>query len=142
MPQNPPHGYHTITPQAVVDDARAMLDFVEKVFDGTVISLYEEGDSVRHSEIQVGDSRLMIASSNEEFLEFPFMMNVYVDDVDTTFAKAVEHGATPLRDPEDQFYGDRTGGVRDTQGNQWWISTHIEDVSDEEVERRMSEMSD
>jgi PhnB protein len=67
------------------------------------------------------------------------MLNVYVDDVDAAFAKAIEHGATPLREPIDQFYGDRTGGVLDSQGNQWWISTHIEDVSEEEIRRRMEE---
>ncbi|HEU4895166.1 MAG TPA: VOC family protein, partial [Acidimicrobiia bacterium] len=66
--------------------------------------------------------------------------NVYVDDVDATFAKALERGATPLREPADQFYGDTTGGVLDDQGNQWWISTHIEDVSEEELRRRMEEM--
>jgi uncharacterized glyoxalase superfamily protein PhnB len=81
----------------------------------------------------------MIASASEEFGAFPLMVNLYVDDVDATFAKAIEHGATSLRDPADQFYGDRTGGVIDPQGNHWWISTHIEDVSEEEMRRRAAE---
>ena len=82
----------------------------------------------------------MIATASEEFPAFPLMLNVYVDDVDAAFAAAVEHGAAPLREPADQFYGDRTGGVVDSQGNQWWMSTHIEDVSEDEIRRRMEEM--
>lgn len=142
MPQNQPAGYHTVIPQTVVEDARATLAFVENVFGGKVLEVYEEdGGRVRHSEVEIGDSRVMIASTNDEFGPFPFLVTVYVDDVDATYARAVEHGATGLREPEDQFYGDRTAGVLDSQGNQWWVSTHIEDVSPEEMQRRMSELS-
>lgn len=82
----------------------------------------------------------MIANASEAFPAFPLMANVYVDDADAVFAGAIELGATSLREPEDQFYGDRTGGVIDSQGNQWWISTHIEDVSEEEMQRRIAEL--
>ena len=140
MPKNPPNGYHSITPQIMAEDARETLDFITKVFDGKPLTVYEDGGRIVHSEIQIGDSRLMVASSNEEFPDFPLMTNLYVDDVDAVYARALEHGAIGLREPEDQFYGDRTGGVLDGQGNQWWISTHIEDVSREEMERRMAEM--
>lgn len=141
MVQTPPEGYHTLTPQIMSDDARVTLEFIKEVFDAEVLQLYEDGDRIFHSELRIGDSRIMVASSNDEFGDFPLMTNIYVDDVDATFAKAVEHGASPLREPEDQFYGDRTGGVVDDQGNQWWISTHIEDVSEEEINRRMAEMA-
>jgi uncharacterized glyoxalase superfamily protein PhnB len=141
MTQNPPEGYHTITPQTVVEDARATLDFVEKVFGAKLLDVYEENGRIRHSEVEIGDSRLMVASTNEEFGIFPMMVSIYVDDVDATYAAAVDHGATGLREPGDQFYGDRTAGVLDSQGNQWWISTHIEDVSPEEMQRRMAELS-
>ncbi|HJQ77121.1 MAG TPA: VOC family protein [Acidimicrobiia bacterium] len=139
MPSNPPPGYHTLTSQAIVEDARATLAFVEDVFGGEVLDTFEEEGRIRHSEIKVGDSKLMVASTSEEFGAFPVMMNVYVEDVDATFERAIDHGATSLRPPEDQFYGDRTGGVLDSQGNQWWISTHIEDVSPEEMQRRIEE---
>ncbi|HUF15717.1 MAG TPA: VOC family protein [Acidimicrobiia bacterium] len=139
MPQNPPEGYHTLTPQIVVEDARETIDFVQNVFDADLRENYEDDGRIVHSEVMIGDSRLMIASASEEFGVFPLMVNLYVDDVDATFAKAIEHGATSLRDPADQFYGDRTGGVIDPQGNQWWISTHIEDVSEEEMRRRAAE---
>jgi uncharacterized glyoxalase superfamily protein PhnB len=140
MPANPPSGYHTITPQTVVADARETIDFVEKVLDAEIESIFETEGVIQHAEATIGDSRMMLASANDEFPVFPFMVNVYVDDVDATFARAVEHGATPVRKPEDQFYGDRTAGVTDGQGNQWWFATHIEDVSDEEMERRIAEM--
>ena len=117
-----------------------MLDFVVDVFGGEVLDIYEEEGLIRHSEVRVGDSRLMVASANEEFGVFPVMMNIYVEDVDATYARAIAHGATSLRPPEDQFYGDRTGGVLDSQGNQWWISTHIEDVAPDEMQSRIEEM--
>jgi uncharacterized glyoxalase superfamily protein PhnB len=141
MPQNPPAGYHTVIPQTVVEDARSTLDFIEKVFGGRVLEVFEEEGRIRHSEAEIGDSRVMVASTNDEFGPFPFMISVYVDDVDDAFQRAVDNGARPLREPEDQFYGDRSGGVLDTQGNQWWISTHIEDVSAEEMQRRLAAMS-
>lgn len=139
MPKNPPEGYHTLTPQIVVEDARETIEFVQNVFDADLREIYEDDGRIVHSEVMIGDSRLMIASASEEFGAFPLMVNLYVDDVDATFAKAIEHGATSLRDPADQFYGDRTGGVIDPQGNHWWISTHIEDVSEEEMRRRAAE---
>ncbi|MGH3650862.1 MAG: VOC family protein, partial [Acidimicrobiia bacterium] len=132
-------GYHTLTPQILVEDARETIEFVQNVFDADLREIYEDDGRIVHSEVMIGDSRLMIASASEEFRVFPLMVNLYVDDVDATFAKAIEHGATNLREPADQFYGDRTGGVIDPQGNQWWISTHIEDVSDEEMRRRAAE---
>lgn len=141
MPQNPPEGYHTLTPQIMSDNARETLEFLKAVFDAEPLDLYEDGDRIVHSELRIGDSRIMLATASESFPAFPIMANVYVGDVDATFAKAVASGAKPLREPEDQFYGDRTGGVEDLQGNQWWIATHIEDVSDEEVRRRMAELS-
>jgi len=142
MPQNPPAGYHTVIPQTVVEDARATLDFIEEVFGGKVLEVFEEEGRIRHSEAEIGDSRVMVASTSDEFGPFPFMVSVYVDDVDDAFRRAVDKGARPLREPEDQFYGDRSGGVLDTQGNQWWISTHVEDVSAEEMQRRLAAMGE
>ena len=139
MAQNPPEGYHTITPQTIVEEAHATLDFIKEVFNASIDEVYEDDGVVQHAQARIGDSLIMIATASEEFPAFPFMLNVYVDDVDAAFAAAVEHGATPLREPADQFYGDRTGGVVDSQGNQWWMSTHIEDVSEEEIRRHMED---
>jgi PhnB protein len=141
MPQNQPDGFHTVTPQIISSDARKTLEFVEAVFDAKTLRVYEDGELIVHSEVMVGDSRIMVAQADDEFGDFPAMLNVYVDEVDATFAKAVEHGASPLRAPEDQFYGDRIGGVVDSEGNQWWIATHLEDVPEEEVRRRIAELA-
>lgn len=141
MPPNPPEGYHTLTAQAINENAQETIDFLVEVFGAEVDFVFENDGFIAHAELLIGDSRIMVSSESEEFAAFPVMMMVFVDDVDDTFARAVEQGATPLREPEDQFYGDRSGGVRDRQGNQWWISTHIEDVSEEEIQRRMAEMS-
>jgi uncharacterized glyoxalase superfamily protein PhnB len=140
MPKNPPDGYHNVTPQTIVDNAKETIDFLTNVFGAITHDIYEDGGRVVHSEVSIGDSRVMIADSSKEFGRFPLMTNVYVDDVDATYQKALASGATSLREPEDQFYGDRTAGVVDDQGNQWWMSTHIEDVSQEEMARRMAEM--
>lgn len=141
MPENPPEGYHTVTLQLIVEDARKTLDFIADVFDGELLDIYESDGSINHAEAKIGDSRVMVASASSEFPSCPAMLVIYVDDVDVTYRRALEEGAVSLREPEDQFYGDRTGGVRDDQGNQWWISTHIEDVSAEEMSRRIGEMS-
>jgi PhnB protein len=130
----------TLTVQIVTDNARSLIAFVEDVFDAETTEIYEDGDQVIHSQVVIGDSNLFIADSNDEFGPFPAMLNVYVDDVDAVHARALEKGATTLRDPEDQFYGDRSGGVLDNHGNQWWISTQVEEVSEEEMRRRMAEM--
>jgi len=140
MVQNPPKGYHTITPQTIVEDAHATLAFIEEVLGASIEEVYEADGVVQHAQARIGDSLIMIATASGNFPAFPLMLNVYVDEVDATFVKAIEHGATPLREPTGQFYGDRTGGFLDDQGNQWWISTRIEDVSDDEIRRRMEEM--
>ena len=137
MAENPPEGYHTVTPQLMVEDARETLDFIAAVFDAELLDVYESDGTINHAEATIGDSRVMVASASSEFPAVPAMLVVYVDDVDATYRRALEFGAVSLREPEDQFYGDRTGGVRDGQGNQWWISTHVEDVSPEEMHRRM-----
>ncbi len=102
-------------------------DEVYKGPDGRVI----------HAELRIGDSVLMISDSNPQFPALPAMVNVYTEDVDAAYKRALKAGATSLREPSNQFYGDRTAGIKDVYGNQWWIATHVEDVSQEELEKRM-----
>ena len=138
MPRNPPDGYHTATPQAIVGDPDDMIRFVTDVLGGELKERYEHDGVVMHAEVQIGDSRIMIGGANDEYPPFPIMTHLYVDDVDTVYAKALDHGATSIQEPADQFYGDRSGGVADSQGNRWWLATHIEDVTAEELERRFT----
>lgn len=130
----------TITVQIVCENARSLISWIEQVFDAETTGIYEDGDQVIHSSLTIGNSNLFVSDSNDDFGPFPAMLSVYVDDVDEIHARAIEKGATNLREPEDQFYGDRSGGVLDNHGNQWWISTQVEEVSDDEMRRRMTEM--
>ena len=91
----------------------------------------------RHAETQIGDSIIMIGQARDEWKSRPVMLCLYVSDCDTLYKRALAAGARVVREMTNQPYGDRSGGVEDSQGNQWWISTHVEDVSPEEVERRM-----
>lgn len=139
MPENPPTGYHTVTPQSIVPEPREVIDFVREVFGATLDDQYVVDDVIVHAEVVLGDSRIMIGASNEDYPPMPLSTHTYVDDVDAAYEKAIELGATSLREPEDEFYGDRTGVVRDSQGNLWSIATAIEEVSREEMQRRMAE---
>ncbi|MBV8208272.1 MAG: VOC family protein, partial [Acidobacteria bacterium] len=89
--------------------------------------------------MQIGDSMLMMGCAGGAYPAMPAMVYVYVPDVDAAHARALAAGASEVRAPENQFYGDRSGGVTDQQGTQWWMGTHFEDVSNEEVERRARE---
>lgn len=139
MAVNPvPEGFHTVVPYLTVDDAGALINFIEKAFDAKVTySMKDEDGSVRHAEAKIGDSMIMIGQARDEWKSRPGMFCLYVSDCDSLFKRALAAGAKVIRDIADQPYGDRSGGVEDSQGNQWWISTHVEDVSPEEVERRM-----
>ena len=94
--------------------------------------------AIRHGEVEIGDSRVMLADATNESPAVPAMLHLYVEDVDAVYRAALEAGAESVREPTDQFYGDRMAGVNDAFGNQWWIATHVEDVSAEEMERRQA----
>lgn len=132
-----PDGYHTVTPYLVVDDAQNLLPFLERALGATILSRHEAPDgTVAHAELQIGDSKVMMGQAGGDWRAMPAMLHLYVEDMDSLFRRAVDAGARVVRQPEDMFYGDRSGGVVDPSGNQWWISTHIEDVSPEEMARR------
>jgi len=133
-----PEGFHTVVPYLTVDDASALTNFIERAFDAKVTYCMKDDDgNVRHAEAKIGDSTIMIGQARDEWKSRPGMLVLYVPDCDSLYKKALAAGATVVREMADQPYGDRSGGVQDSQGNQWWISTHVEDVSQEETERRM-----
>jgi uncharacterized glyoxalase superfamily protein PhnB len=137
-----PDGYHTVTPNLVVDEAARLLSFLEAAFDAKVIfrSLREDGE-IGHAEIQIGDSRLMLSGTQPQWPALPCALYLYVEDCDALYAKAIAAGAKSIMEPANMFYGDRNGAVTDPSGNQWWIATHVEDVSPEELVRRAAERS-
>lgn len=141
MSVNPiPEGYRTITPYLVVTDVNRQIDFIQKAFNGEITTQMEGPDgSIIHAEVKIGDSRVMMGNSSDEYPPMPAMLYVYVENVDDVYQQALHAGGESLKEPEDQFYGDRTANVKDPLGNIWSISTHVEDVSDEEMARRLQE---
>ena len=138
-----PEGYHAFTPYLVVDNADGVLEFLKSAFGAQEQFLMRLPDgTLAHAEYQVGDSKVMIGQANEKWPAMPGCIYHYVPDCDAVFQKAIEAGGEVVMEPQDQFYGDRHGGVKDPGGNVWWISTHIEDVSHEELKRRLDSWSD
>jgi PhnB protein len=145
-----PNGYHTATPYLCIKGAARAIEFYKEAFQAVEkLRVPGPGGKLMHAEIQIGDSSIMMGD------EFPEMgavspqtlggagvsLLLYVEDVDAVFARAIAAGATERRPVQDQFYGDRSGTIIDPFGHVWTISTHIEDVSPEELGRRMSKFA-
>jgi PhnB protein len=135
-----PQGFHTVTPYLLVKDVGPLIDFLVKAFGAKEShrSALPDG-TVTHADVIVGDSHLMMGAARGEWAAMPSMIYLYVLDTDAMYKAALAAGATSVMAPADQFYGDRNAGVKDPFGNLWWIATHIEDVSPEELDRRSAE---
>ncbi len=140
-----PEGYHTVTPYLIVHDAAAAIRYYQKAFGAKeTFRMPGPDNKIAHAEIQIGDSRIMLAD------EFPAMkalsprtiggtpvsLMVYVEDVDAVQASAIKAGGTETRKVEDMFYGDRAGTVTDPFGHVWYLATHKEDLTPEEIQHR------
>lgn len=141
-----PDGYHTVTPYMAVRDCVSAINFYARAFGAEKTMQLDMPDGkIAHAEIRIGDSTLMMSEENEEWGNkspqslggSPMFLMIYVPDVDAAFKKAIAAGAAEVRPVADQFYGDRSGTLKDPYGFQWTLSTHIEDVSQEEAQRRM-----
>ena len=139
-----PPGHHTITPGFAVHNAGKVIRFLEEAFGGRVVDRYDgPGGSVAHAEVMIGDSVVMLGDSMPGHDPMPASLSCYVDDgpaVDATYRRALEAGATSVTEPKDQFYGYRAATVKDVGGNRWTICAVIEQVSTEEMHRRMAEL--
>ena len=146
-----PEGYHSVTPYLSIKGAGEALEFYKKAFGAVeVMRMPGPEGKIGHAEIKIGDSHIMLAD------EFPAMggkspktlggtpvgLMLYVPNVDEVVAKAVSLGATIKRPVENQFYGDRSGGIEDPFGHSWYVSTHIEDVPMEELKKRAAAMAE
>jgi len=132
-----PDGYHTLTPYLTVSDAEGMLRFLQEVFGAELRERHNHPDGkLKHGELQIGDSRIMVGQATEQFTPRPQTLYVYLADVDAAYARALGAGAKSLSAVADQFYGDRSGGFEDPAGNWWWVATRIEDLDAEEMQRR------
>jgi PhnB protein len=141
-----PEGYHSVTPYLIVKGAAKAIDYYKKVFGATeIMRMPGPNGTVGHAEIKIGDSVIMLADeqqgnhrSPEGLGGSPVSLMVYVEDVDKTFKQAISSGAKETRAVQDQFYGDRSGNLVDPFGHVWTVATHKEDVSQAEMQRRMS----
>jgi PhnB protein len=132
-----PEGYHTVTPYLVVKDVAKLIEFIKHAFDGKLTEQMDQPDgSITHAEMRIGDSVVMMGQASENEPPTTTMLYLYLEDTDAAYRQSLSAGASSLREPRDEFYGDRSAGVKDAFGNQWWMATHIEEVSPEEMQRR------
>jgi PhnB protein len=134
-----PEGYHTVTPYLVLADGEGFLAFLQAAFRAEVFSRTLRPDgAIANAGVRIGDSRLMVAQAQEPWKPMPTGFYLYVPDTDATYKAALAAGGASIMEPSDQFYGDRNAGVQDPWGNNWWIATHIEDVDEAEIQRRLA----
>jgi PhnB protein len=144
-----PDGYNSVTPYLIVRGAAEAIDFYQRAFGATeIMRLGAPGEKIGHAEMQFGDSRIMLADEHPEMNavapQSPGSSGVgicfYVANVDEVVQQAIDAGASVERPLADQFYGDRSATLIDPFGHKWTVATHIEDVTPEEIDRRMAEM--
>jgi len=145
-----PEGYHTATPYLVVSGAAKAIEFYKNAFGATELMRMAGPDGrIMHSELKIGDSIIMMGDEDpkrgirgpESLGGSPISLYLYVDDCDKVFNQAVGAGATATTPLTDQFYGDRSGAIKDPFGHSWYIATHKEDVSMDEIRERMAKMA-
>ncbi len=144
-----PEGYHSVTPYLIIDGAEEAIRFYERALGATEMLRLPMGGKIGHAEIRIGDSFVMLSDEWPDYGKLgpkarggaTSSLMVYVEDVDSAFDRAIAAGGTVERAVENQFYGDRSGSFTDPFGHSWTLSTHVEDVSEEEMERRMKDFA-
>jgi PhnB protein len=135
-----PDGYHAVTPWIVVRGAAQLLDFMKEAFGAEEIARVNNPDGkIGHAETRIGDSVVMLFDAREDWLPTPCFLRLYVEDADAVYKQALKAGAVSVTEVTSLSFGDKVGRVRDPFGNVWWIQTHIEDVSLEEMAKRDQE---
>jgi PhnB protein len=144
-----PEGYHTATPYLIVREAARALDFYKRAFGAAELMRFTvSGGKLGHAEMRIGDSVIMLADESPEMAArspeayggSPVSIALYVEDADAVFNQAIAAGAKVVRPVKDQFYGDRSGTLVDPFGHTWTVATHKEDISLEEMNRRLEAM--
>ncbi len=144
-----PDGYHSLTPYLVIDGAAAAMEYYKKAFGATELFRMEHEGKIGHAEMKIGNSPFMLADGCAEQGQkdpkslggSPVGLMIYVDDVDTVYPQAIAAGGTEVRPLQDQFYGDRSGTLTDPFGHLWTVATHKEDVTPEEIDKRLAAMA-
>lgn len=144
-----PEGYHSVTPYLIIKGASDAIDFYKKAFGAIELFRMEHEGAIGHAEIKIGDSPIMLSDEHPEMGYVgpttlggtPVSIMIYVDDVDSTFNQAIAAGGQQVKPLQDQFYGDRSGSLKDPFGHMWHVATHIEDVAPDEMEKRVAAAS-
>ena len=142
MPVKPiPDGYSAVTPYLILNDVDKLLAFVKAAFGATVVNAHRDGQGqIRHADVTIGGAHIMMGGAIGQWSEKLGSIHLYVPDADAAYASAIKAGAKSLYEVTTHFYGDRSAGVEDPCGVTWWISTHVEDVPADELDRRMKSM--
>jgi PhnB protein len=141
-----PEGYHSVTPYLIINGAADALEFYKKAFGAVELFRMEHQGKVGHAEIKIGDSPIMLADEQPEmgykgptaYGGTPVSLMIYVDDVDKTYPQAIAAGGVEVKAVQDWFYGDRSGTLKDPFGHVWTVAAHKEDVTPEEMDKRMA----
>ena len=129
------------SPYLIVVDAAKLTQFLKDAFGAKQIDHVSGAYGVvRNAELKIGDTVVIVSEAPDRGSALASAVHLYVTDTDATFARAVEAGATPLREPQDQFYGERVAAVLDPCGNQWWIATRFEKVAAKELKKRIADL--
>lgn len=136
-----PDGYDNVIPYLICKDTDKVIEFAQKTFGASVDGIQKnENGIIMHASIHIRNSAIMLSEGSDKWPSMPAMMYIYVTNVDETYKKGLDAGGESLREPTNEFYGDRSCGLRDVSGNQWWIATHVEDISHEEMNKRQEEL--
>jgi len=134
-----PEGYQTVTPYIMVENVEEYSAFLHKAFNGIVQSSTKSANGkYLNVELKIGTSLVMIAEARGGFKPMPMSFYMYVEDVDSKYEQAIKNGAKSLNKPEDKFYGNRDCGVIDIKGNYWFIASMIEQLTEEEITKRIT----
>ena len=142
MKVNPiPEDCHSITPYLLVPDVGRLIEFLKRAFDAVERAKIARPDgSILHAQVKIGDSILMIGEPQSPYKPLPTMLYLYVPDVDATYKQALAVGGVSAVEPMDMFYGDRSACVKDVADNSWWIATHKEELTTEEIQKRATDV--
>lgn len=132
-----PDGFHTVTPYLTVQGANQLLEFVKTAFDAEEVLCMKQPDgAIRYAAVKIGNSIVELAEAKADGTSMPGAIHLYVSDTDAVYTRSLQAGATSLQAPADMYYGERGVAVKDPVGNHWYIATHTEDLSPEELAKR------
>lgn len=135
-----PKGNNAVCPYLTVRGAESQMKFMRDVFGAEEVMRTNRPDgTLGHAEVRIDDSIVMLGEATEQWIAMPCILHVYVEDADKTYKRVLKAGAESLMEPADQFYGNRSAGVKDPAGNIWWLATLIEELSGEEIQRRAAD---